>query len=308
MLAAKGGGGELISKPVSLGNRKKSSRRPSCGAVSLRLHDGIRVRAARGLRGRRARYWKTNFGNWVKFSPPLPKCVASGATQCATGVVAQFGRDRGAASFVLPSAGGKGIDGDSSSSVMERCSPVFGASVGTVASGYGVGSGIWAGVQAVARVLRGATAGVAQPVQAGQDFGASGAAQAPVGQSLAVQGDVGSSAPGETAAWAEEKSQLLLRIEELKCKVAGLSLELKSKRARTRRDNAKMQDALRKEHEAQVAELRSQAKAAWDAGAAQAAELATEQRVTSELSHQVDLAEKQINILKALLRSAVERA
>merc|ERR1711959_716882 len=79
-------------------------------------------------------------------------------------------------------------------------------------------------------------------------------------------------------------------------------------KARTRKENALMKKVLQDEHAVQVAELRSQAKAAWDAGAAQAAELATEQRITSELSHQVDLAEKQINILKALLRSAVERA
>jgi len=282
--------------------------------VRLGHHASIRGRAARVLRGHRARYWKTNFGNWVKFCPPPPKCVASGATEGVTGSsVAQFGRDRGAASFSIPSAGGTGTVGDSLSSGVERrsprgrSSPVVGAGVGTVASGFGVGVGILARAQAAMRVLWGSIAGVDQPSQADHDNGVSGAARAPAGQSLVARNDVGSSAQSE-AAWVEEKKQLQGQVERLQREVGQLAIQLNSKRARTRRENALMKKVLQDEHAVQVAELRSQAKAAWDAGAAQAAELATEQRVTSELSQQVDLAEREIDILKTLLRSTVGRA
>jgi len=283
--------------------------------VRLGHHASIRGRAARVLRGHRARYWKTNFGNWVKFCPPPPKCVASGATEGVTGSsVAQFGRDRGAASFSIPSAGGTGTVGDSLSSGVERrsprgrSSPVVGAGVGTVASGFGVGGGILARAQAAMRVLWGSIAGVDQPLQAGHDNGVSGAARAPDGQSLVAQSGVGSSAQSEAAIWIEEKKQLQDQVERLQREVGQLTIQLNSKRARTRRENALMKKVLQEEHAVQVAELRSQAKAAWDAGAAQAAELATEQRITSELSHQVDLAEREIGILKALLRSTVGRS
>merc|ERR1719265_3073172 len=153
-------------------------------------------------------------------------------------------------------------------------------------------------------MLRGSAAVLDQPLVADESIGARGAARAPAGSSV-VRDEGGSEA--STVTWAEEKTCLLSRVEELEKEVAGLTLELESKRARTRRENTLMKKVLQKEHAVQVAELRSQAKAAWDASTAQAAELATEQRVTSELSHQVDLAEQQIDFLKALLRSTVGR-
>lgn len=311
-LAAKGGGGDHDLRPRSVGKSSKSCRRQVSGAVHLGFRDGIRGGAAPGYHRRRAQWWKTNFGNWIKFAPPPPKCVAGGVAQSVTvsSVASNAGRNSSASSSVsaAAAAGGDSLSSGVDGSTHGRCTPVVGVNMGTVTPGFGVGSGIWAGVQAVVRVLRGAAAGVAQPVQAGHDLGASGAARAPVGQSLVAQNGVGSSAQSEKAAWAEEKAQFLLQVGELKRQVAGLYFELESKRARTRKENAQMKGALKKEHEAQVARLRSDARAAWDAGTAQAAELAQEQQTNSELSHELKLAHSEIVDLKKLLRSAVERA
>jgi len=310
-LAAKGGGGVHDLRPGSVGNSSKSCRRQVSGAVHLGFRDGIRGGAAPGYRRRRrAQWWKTNFGNWVKFTPPPPKCVVSGAAQSVTvssvaraGTVPSAGCEFSAAGAADGGCGPSGV----AKAEHDRCDSVGGVVNGTVASGIGAGGGVLARAQAAMRVLWGSIAGVDQPLQVDHDIGVRGAAQAPEAGPPGVGRDVGGS-EASTVAWAEEKAQLLSRVEELKREVAGLKFELKKKKARTRKENALMKKVLQDEHAVQVAELRSQAKAAWDAGAAQAAELATEQRITSELSHQVDLAEKEISDLKALLRSAVERA
>lgn len=157
-LAAKGGGGEQNQRPGSSGRPQRSSGgQQSSRAVCLARHDGIRGRrAARGLR-KPARWWKTNFGNWIKFDPPPPKCAIGEVAQSVTGVAQKAARDRGAGGRCTAT----GVaDGDSRSpSVAEaalgRCDPVSGGVnlVGTKTSRDDVWW--WDVANAVARMSRG---------------------------------------------------------------------------------------------------------------------------------------------------------
>lgn len=224
----------------------------------------------------------------------------TGSSVACAGTVSSAGSEFSAAG----AAGGDSLSSGVASATRGRKDSVCSTSDGTVASGNGVGSGILARAQAAMHGLWSSAAGVVMPLQAGHDIGARGAARAPAGPKDVERDDGGSET---SVAWAEEKTRLLSWVEELKREIAGLSLELKSKRARTRRGNAKMKQDLTRQHKEQVAQLRSDAKAAWDAGAAQATELAQAQRVCSELHQQLELANNEIADLKSLLRSTVER-
>jgi len=188
-VATKGGGVE-VKQRRSGGAHKRSKQRRSKGA-GLRSYDGTRRTKARGHDRAKTEWWRTNFGNWVKFTLPQPRQKK----------------------VVVP--GGADMDID------DR-----------------------------AVVTRNATGGhedsVVQPSQAGHKPGVSGAARAPAGQSLMALGDAGSLAQSEAAAW--------------------------------------------------------------DAGAAQGAELGREQQINGQLSRQLELVEHENEELKLLLQAAAEHA